>query len=166
MAGLFGTAASTSASNTIGDLKNDVAIANPPEDTTSDLAFSPTSDILAVSSWDSKVRIYQIAANGTSEGKHIYEHGAPVLSVDFSKVLSQTTKMSPSPANLHHRMEANSYRPAQIKWPKSATYKPFRACKSQHMITRSSQRDSSSYPIPVVPCLSPVRGTRRSNTGI
>jgi mRNA export factor len=86
MAGLFGTATSTSAGNTIGDLKNDVAIANPPEDTTSDLAFSPVADILAVSSWDKKVRIYQIAANGTSEGKHVYEHDAPVLSVDFSKV--------------------------------------------------------------------------------
>ncbi|KAK5628882.1 hypothetical protein RRF57_004597 [Xylaria bambusicola] len=85
MSGLFGATSSSSTGNTIGDLKNDVAIANPPEDTISDIAFSPTADILAASSWDKKVRIYQIASNGSSEGKHIYEHDAPVLNVDFSK---------------------------------------------------------------------------------
>ncbi|KAI0472774.1 Poly(A)+ RNA export protein [Xylariaceae sp. FL0804] len=85
MSGLFGGSAAASSGNTIGDLKNDVAISNPPEDTISDLAFSPTQDILAVASWDKKVRIYQIAGNGSSEGKHIYEHDAPVFSVDFSK---------------------------------------------------------------------------------
>ncbi|KAI0537163.1 Poly(A)+ RNA export protein [Xylaria digitata] len=85
MAGLFGSTASTSTGNTIGDLKDDVAVANPPDDTVTDLTFSPTADILAVSSWDKKVRIYQIAGNGASEGKHIYEHDAPVFSVDFSK---------------------------------------------------------------------------------
>ncbi|KAJ8122525.1 hypothetical protein ONZ43_g1307 [Nemania bipapillata] len=87
MSGLFGTTASAApaGTTTIGDLKNDVAISNPPEDTVSDLAFSPTADILAVSSWDNKVRIYQIASNGASEGKHIYEHDGPVMSVDFSK---------------------------------------------------------------------------------
>lgn len=88
MSGLFGSAASAAAatSNTIGDLKNDVALSNPPEDTISGLSFSPAADFLAVSSWDKKVRIYQIAANGSSEGKHMYDHDAPVLSVDFSKV--------------------------------------------------------------------------------
>ncbi|KAI0879063.1 Poly(A)+ RNA export protein [Hypoxylon argillaceum] len=87
MSGIFGTtsSAASSGTTTIGDLKNDVAISNPPEDTVSDLAFSPSADILAVSSWDNKVRIYQIASNGASEGKHIYEHDGPVLSVDFSK---------------------------------------------------------------------------------
>jgi mRNA export factor len=87
MSGLFGSSAASSAtSNTVGDLKNDVAISNPPEDTVSDLAFSSARDLLAVSSWDKKVRIYEIAGNGASEGKHIYEHGAPVFGVDFSKV--------------------------------------------------------------------------------
>lgn len=85
MSGIFGAAANNSTSNTIGDLKNDVAVSNPPEDTVSDLAFSPTAEILAVSSWDKKVRIYQINSNGTSEGKHLYEHDEPVFSVDFSK---------------------------------------------------------------------------------
>ncbi|KAI0394123.1 Poly(A)+ RNA export protein [Xylariaceae sp. FL0594] len=86
MSALFGTGTSTTSANaTIGDLKNDVAITNPPDDTTSDLVFSPAADILAVSSWDAKVRVYQIASTGASEGKHIYSHDAPVFSVDFSK---------------------------------------------------------------------------------
>ncbi|KAI2630057.1 Poly(A)+ RNA export protein [Xylaria nigripes] len=85
MAGLFGSTTSSTSSATIGDLKNDVPIANPPEDTVTDLVFSPVADILAVSSWDKKVRIYQIASNGSSEGKHVYEHEAPVFSTDFSK---------------------------------------------------------------------------------
>ncbi|KAI6084650.1 WD40 repeat-like protein [Hypoxylon rubiginosum] len=87
MSGLFGSSATAASatSNTIGDLKNDVALSNPPEDTISSLSFSPAADFLAVSSWDKKVRIYQIAGNGSSEGKHMYEHDAPVLDVDFSK---------------------------------------------------------------------------------
>ncbi|KAI1402493.1 WD40 repeat-like protein [Hypoxylon fuscum] len=86
MSGLFGNQSSAAAtSNTIGDLKNDVALSNPPDDTISCLAFSSSADILAISSWDKKVRIYQIAANGSSEGKHMYEHDGPVLGVDFSK---------------------------------------------------------------------------------
>ncbi|OLN87101.1 Nucleoporin GLE2 [Colletotrichum chlorophyti] len=90
MSGLFGSAASSSStSNTVGDLKQDVALNNPPEDSISDLAFSPaqnqTSDFLAVASWDKKVRIYEIAPNGQSEGRHAYDHDAPVLNCDFSK---------------------------------------------------------------------------------
>jgi mRNA export factor len=96
MSGLFGSAASTATSNTVGDLKNDVAVSNPPEDTISDLAFSSGRDLLAVSSWDKKVRIYEIAGNGSSEGKHLYEHDAPVLSVDFSKVGSSPALFQPA----------------------------------------------------------------------
>lgn len=90
MSGLFGAASSASSSNTVGDLKQDVALNNPPEDSISDLSFSPaqnqTSDFLAVSSWDKKVRIYEIAPNGQSEGRHAYEHDGPVLGCDWSKV--------------------------------------------------------------------------------
>ncbi|GKT44776.1 nucleoporin GLE2 [Colletotrichum spaethianum] len=89
MSGLFGSASSSSSSNTVGDLKQDVALNNPPEDSISDLAFSPAqnqaSDFLAVASWDKKVRIYEIAQNGQSEGRHAYEHDGPVLNCDFSK---------------------------------------------------------------------------------
>ncbi|PKS07698.1 hypothetical protein jhhlp_006306 [Lomentospora prolificans] len=90
MAGLFGSSSTTSTTpnQTLGDLSKDVALSNPPEDSVSDIAFSPAqgnTDFLAVSSWDKKVRIYEIAGNGQSEGRHVYEHGGPVFNVDFSK---------------------------------------------------------------------------------
>lgn len=90
MSGLFGSAASTAATNTVGDLKQDVQLNNPPEDSISDLAFNPNptdpKDFLAVASWDKKVRIYEIHSNGQGEGKHLYEHDGPVFSVDYFKV--------------------------------------------------------------------------------
>jgi mRNA export factor len=91
MSGLFGSASSSStiASQTQGDLKQDVALSDPPTDSISDIAFSPAPngpDFLAVASWDNKVRIYEIAANGQSQGRHAYEHSQPVLNCDFSKV--------------------------------------------------------------------------------
>lgn len=87
MSGLFGsTAASTSAANTIGDVSKDIALSSPPDDSVSDISFSPVSNHLAVASWDKKVRIYEIAENGTSQGKAMFEHEAPVLSCHWSKV--------------------------------------------------------------------------------
>lgn len=94
MSGIFGggaaAAAAASSTSTLGDLKQDVPLSDPPTDSISDLAFSPganTPDFLAVASWDNKVRIYEIAAQtGHSQGRHAYEHSQPVLSCDFSKV--------------------------------------------------------------------------------
>lgn len=92
MSGLFGSAAAASSSSaqTTGDLKGDIALSDPPTDTISDLAFSPaqnqTTDFLAVSSWDNKVRIYEINQSGQSQGRHAYEHSQPVLNLDFQKV--------------------------------------------------------------------------------
>lgn len=88
MSGLFGTtsAANAASNNTIGDLKNDYTLASPPEDGISDLKFSPQSEHLAVASWDKKVRIYEINANGGSEGKAMFEHEGPVLGCCWSKV--------------------------------------------------------------------------------
>lgn len=86
MSGLFGSAAAASSANaTQGDLSKDVQLSNPPEDSISDLAFSPASDHLAVASWDKKVRIYEIDAQGNSQGKALFEHEAPVLSCCWSK---------------------------------------------------------------------------------
>ena len=87
---LFGSAASTQ-NATQGDTSKDVAVKEPPEDSISDLAFSPMSEHLAVASWDKKVRIYEIDAQGQSQGKALFEHEAPVLSCAWSKV---TTKFS------------------------------------------------------------------------
>lgn len=93
MAGLFGSAPSAaSAANTLGDLSKDIALNNPPEDSISHLAFSPVSNHLAVASWDKKVRIYEVNGQG-GEGKALFEHEAPVLSCDWSKVQSEVYMM-------------------------------------------------------------------------
>lgn len=73
-------------SSTLGELSKDVALNNPPEDSISDIDFSPQSQHLAVASWDKKVRIYEISASGGSEGKAFFEHEGPVLSCHWSKV--------------------------------------------------------------------------------
>ena len=108
MAGLFGTTATGTSSNaTNGDISKDIALTAPPEDSVSDISFSPQSEHLAVASWDKKVRIYEINAQGGSEGKALYEHEQPVLSCCWSKVslrlsefrksagLSNTRRMAP-----------------------------------------------------------------------
>jgi mRNA export factor len=90
MSGLFGSSStSSSTTNTIGDLKQDVALSDPPTESISDIAFSPAPngpDFLAVASWDNKVRIYEINQSGQSQGRHAYEHSQPVLNCDFSEV--------------------------------------------------------------------------------
>jgi len=87
MSGLFGSASSaTATTSTTGDTSKDVALVTPPEDTVSDLQFSPTGDFLAVSSWDKKVRIYQVGENGQSEGKFSMDFDGPVLSCAWSAV--------------------------------------------------------------------------------
>lgn len=83
---LFGQTAAASTANTTGDISKDVALNAPPEDGISDLKFSPQSEHLAVASWDKKVRIYEINAQGGSEGKALFEHEQPVLSCCWSKV--------------------------------------------------------------------------------
>lgn len=86
MAGLFGGSAASSAANpTQGDLSKDVQVSDPPTDSISDLAFSPASDHLAVSSWDNKVRIYEIDQNGQSKGVAYFEHQGPALNVCWTK---------------------------------------------------------------------------------
>lgn len=100
---LFGSAAAApaaAATNTTGDISKDVALNQPPEDSISDLSFSPVSDHLAVASWDKKVRIYEINDQGQSEGKALFEHEAPVLSCCWSPVssnLASTTAVASCP---------------------------------------------------------------------
>lgn len=87
---LFGGAAAPAApagtSNTTGDISKDIPINQPPEDSISDLRFSPTSDHLAVASWDNKVRIYEIGMNGQSEGKAMLNMDGPVMNCCWSPV--------------------------------------------------------------------------------
>jgi mRNA export factor len=85
---LFGAVGTTAAgqTSTTGDISKDVALNSPPDDSISDLAFSPVSEHLAISSWDKKVRIYEINEQGQSEGKALFEHEAPVLNCCWSLV--------------------------------------------------------------------------------
>ncbi|KAI9815010.1 MAG: RNA export factor gle2 [Pycnora praestabilis] len=89
MSGLFGSSnpsnSATTAPNTLGDISKDITLNAPPEDSISDLSFSPQTEHLAVASWDKKVRIYEINQQGQSEGKALFEHEAPVLSCCWSK---------------------------------------------------------------------------------
>lgn len=62
-----------------------------PEDSVSDLCFSSKSEHLAVSSWDKKVRIYEIDAQGQSQGKAMLEHEGPVLCCAWSQVRENST---------------------------------------------------------------------------
>lgn len=86
---LFGSAAGTSSSSSSqaqGDISKDVEVKQPPEDSVSCISFSSQSEHLAVSSWDKKVRIYEIDSNGNSSGKALFEHEGPVLSCCWSNV--------------------------------------------------------------------------------
>ncbi|CAD6581595.1 MAG: hypothetical protein CYPHOPRED_001663 [Cyphobasidiales sp. Tagirdzhanova-0007] len=68
----------------------DVEVPNGPTDSISAISFSPSADLLAVSSWDNQIRIYEIGQS--INGKAAYSHEAPVLDVcwsrDGTKVLS------------------------------------------------------------------------------
>lgn len=67
------------------ELLGDILVNNGPEDTVTDLAFSPQLDLLAVASWDKKVRIYDIDANtGQNQGRALFEHDGPVFSARWS----------------------------------------------------------------------------------
>ncbi|VDB96567.1 unnamed protein product [Peniophora sp. CBMAI 1063] len=82
MSALFRTASAAPA-------KKDVEVANLPEDSISSLSFSPVADYLAVGSWDNNVRIYEVGADGQTQGKAMYSHPAPVLDVCWNKAGTQ-----------------------------------------------------------------------------
>lgn len=104
MSGLFGAAATTTApSSTTGDVSKDVALVQPPEDSISDLQFSPQGDFLAVSSWDKKVRIYQVNEQGQSEGKAAMDFDAPVLNCAWSEVSRTDLRSHKSPTKQAYR---------------------------------------------------------------
>src|SRR5271170_7302998 len=75
--------AGVQASTTV-DISGDLEVPQGPEDSISEIAFSPTAEILSVASWDNKIRIYEIGQGGAN-GKAMYEHTGPVLCTHFSK---------------------------------------------------------------------------------
>lgn len=62
----FGGLTQTSSAGTVQDMANDPTLANPPEDSVSDICFSPQAEFLSVASWDKKVRIYEVSPQGQS----------------------------------------------------------------------------------------------------
>lgn len=80
----LGLSAATSAA-TGQELMNDVLVQNGPEDSISDLAFSPQLELLAVASWDKNVRIYEVDPNsGNNQGRTLFQHDGPVFSARWS----------------------------------------------------------------------------------
>ena len=73
MSTLFGGGAAASTTSTTGDTSKDVEIPQNflPSDSISDLSFSPTSDLLAVASWDKQVRVYEVNGSGAT-GKWVF----------------------------------------------------------------------------------------------
>ncbi|KAH8596331.1 WD40-repeat-containing domain protein [Bisporella sp. PMI_857] len=116
MSGLFGstTTTSTATSTQLGDLSKDVALNSPPEDSISDISFSGQSSHLAVASWDKAVRIYEINAQGGSEGKAKMDFEGPVLSCDWSKDGSKVVGAGADKAARMIDLGANQTTGAQI----------------------------------------------------
>ncbi|KAJ7202499.1 WD40-repeat-containing domain protein [Mycena haematopus] len=65
--------------------EKDIEMGDPPTDSISSMSFSGIADYLAVGSWDNSVRIYEVGAGGQSQGKAMYNHEGPVLSVCWNK---------------------------------------------------------------------------------
>lgn len=54
-----------------GDVSKDVTLNNQPEDSISELSWSPVANYLAVASWDKVVRIYDISHSPPGRGESI-----------------------------------------------------------------------------------------------
>lgn len=80
----FGGLAQPASAGTAADMANDPALTSPPEDSVSDMCFSPQAELISVASWDKKVRIYEVSPNGETRGQALWEHQAPVLSTHWS----------------------------------------------------------------------------------
>ncbi|KDE04671.1 Poly(A)+ RNA export protein [Microbotryum lychnidis-dioicae p1A1 Lamole] len=81
----FGSNSSVSRPSLLNTEPKDVEVGNLPPDSTSSLAWSPVANLLAVASWSSHVRLYEVDAQGQAQGKAEFNHDAPVLSVVWSK---------------------------------------------------------------------------------
>jgi len=68
----------------VPDVK-DVELVNPPSDSISKVAFSPTADVLAVASWNNEVRLYGVSPTGQTSPTAMYTHEGPVLDICWSK---------------------------------------------------------------------------------
>lgn len=121
----FFNTATTSTVAPTAPADKDIEVADPPADSISSLAFSSAADYLAVGSWDNnvsgriargamvhapltdelQVRLYEVGAGGQTQGKAMYGHQGPVLSVCWNKVRS-----APSPPPLSLPLHATATR--------------------------------------------------------
>ncbi|GJJ13087.1 hypothetical protein Clacol_007337 [Clathrus columnatus] len=79
-----GSSSVTSTSTAVSTVK-DIEVSDPPPDSISSLSWSPQADFLAAASWDNNVRIYEVSSGGQTQGKAMFSHEGPVLSVSWSK---------------------------------------------------------------------------------
>ena len=74
----------------LGSLSADVLLAPGPNDSVSELRWSPISNHLTISGWDNILRVYEITQSSGSphSGNLLFTHAlsAPLLSCDWSKV--------------------------------------------------------------------------------
>jgi mRNA export factor len=64
----------------------DLALPADAEDTISCISWSPTTNHLAAASWDGKVRVYDVASDGSGRGAALLTADGPLLSCDWAKV--------------------------------------------------------------------------------
>jgi mRNA export factor len=64
----------------------DVTLPADAADTMSAVCWSPVANHLAASSWDGKVRVYDVATDGSARGVAMLTADGPVFSCDWSKV--------------------------------------------------------------------------------
>lgn len=81
-----GNSTASSSTPSQGDLKNDVPVKDIQDDSISSIEFSPTADLLAATSWNKEVRIWEIDAQGNSQARTSFKHEGPVLDCTWSKV--------------------------------------------------------------------------------
>lgn len=84
----FASPITQNSSNIAGDVSKDVPLSEPPADSISALAWSSSQDLLAVTSWDSKLRVYQVTEGVGMSGnpRAMIDFEAPVLSCHWSPV--------------------------------------------------------------------------------
>ncbi len=87
---LFGQASAGSTASSVNRNVKDPEVTSPPSDTVSCVRFSPNGasptapTYLAATSWDNRVRVWEVMANGTTVPKAEQMHQAPALSACWS----------------------------------------------------------------------------------
>lgn len=120
---LFGNTQAVATNTTNADLAKDIEVQQPPEDSISSLSFSPVAELLAVSSWDKKVRIYEVQNSGQTAGKALYEHEGPVL---YTSWMKDGSKLASGGADKAARLfDLGSQQTTQI----AAHDQPIRCCE-------------------------------------